>query len=139
MFIRIVHMILRVCGVIALLLGITFWINLPDDVLIPVHMLLGILVVLSLWTLGIAIATTRGGTIVLGVGALVWGLLVIALGLTQTRLLVDPSVHWIIQVLHLLLGVGAIGFGETIARRYGRINNGKLQERQSDTSDQLTA
>jgi hypothetical protein len=106
---------------------------------LPVHMLLGILVVLSLWTLGIAIATNRGGTIVLGVGALVWGMLVIALGLTQTRLLVDPSVHWMIQILHLLLGVGAIGFGETIARRYRRINNGKLQERQSDTSDQLTA
>ncbi len=41
--------------------------------------------------------------------------------------------------MFILLGVGSIGFGETIARRYRRINNGKLQERQSDTSDQLTA
>lgn len=122
MLIRIPQMILRVCGGLALLLGITFWLNLPDDVLIPVHMLLGILVVLTLWILGIATATTRGGNIGLSVGAIVWGLLVLSLGLTQTRLLVDPSVHWIIQVLHLLLGIGALGLGETIARRYRRIN-----------------
>lgn len=71
---------------------------------------------------GIVTATTRGGNIGLGVGAIVWGLLVLSLGLTQTRLLVDPSVHWIIQVLHLLLGIGALSFGEMIARRYRRIN-----------------
>ena len=122
MLIRIPQMILRVCGLMALLLGITFWINLPDDALIPVHMLLGILVVLSLWMLGIIMATARGGNIALGVGAVIWGVLVLSLGLTQTRLLVDPSVHWIIQVLHLLLGMGAIGLGETIASRYRRIN-----------------
>lgn len=122
MLIRIPQMILRVCGGLALLLGITFWLNLPDDVLIPVHMLLGILVVLTLWILGIVTATTRGGNIGLSVGAIVWGLLVLSLGLTQTRLLVDPSVHWIIQVLHLLLGIGALGLGETTARRYRRIN-----------------
>jgi hypothetical protein len=124
MLIRIPQMILRVCGLTALLLGITFWINLPDDVLIPVHMSLGILVVLTLWMLGIVIATTRGGNIALGVGAIVWGVLVLSLGLTQTRILVDPSVHWIIQVLHLLLGVGAISLGETIARRYRGIKAG---------------
>ncbi|HYT27611.1 MAG TPA: hypothetical protein VEL72_01230 [Ktedonobacteraceae bacterium] len=118
MLIRIPQMILRVCGLIALLLGITFWINLPDDALIPIHMLLGILVVLSLWMLGIIMATARGGNIALGVGAIIWGALVLSLGLTQTRLLIDPSVHWIIQVLHLLLGMGAIALGETIARRY---------------------
>ena len=122
MLIRIPLILLRVCWVIALLLGITFWLNLPDDVLIPVHMVLGILVVLTLWMLGIVIAITRGGNIGLGLGAIVWGLLVLGLGLTQTRILVDPSVHWIIQILHLLLGIGAISIGQMIAVRYSRIN-----------------
>jgi len=107
-----------VCWVIAILLGITFWLNLPDDMLIPVHMALGIVIVLMLWILGMVSVTTKGGSIGLGVGAIVWGLLVLILGLTQTRILVNPSVHWIIQILHLLLGIGAISIGQLIAVRH---------------------
>ncbi len=67
-------------------------------------------------------ATIKGGSIGLGVGAILWGLLVIGLGLTQTRILVDPPVHWIIQILHLLLGIGAIALSQMIAVRYKRTN-----------------
>jgi len=56
-----------VCWVIAILLGITFWLNLPDDMLIPVHMALGIVIVLMLWILGMVSVTTKGGSIGLGV------------------------------------------------------------------------
>ncbi len=121
MLIRIPLIILRVCWVIAILLGITFWLNLPDDMLIPVHIALGIVIVLMLWILGLVSATTKGGSIGLGVGAIVWGLLVLILGLTQARILVNPSVHWIVQILHLLLGIGAISIGQLIAVRYERI------------------
>jgi hypothetical protein len=40
--------------------------------------------------------------------ALIWGLIVPILGVTQTRLLPGPA-HWLIQTLHLLVGLVAIG------------------------------
>jgi hypothetical protein len=48
--------------------------------------------------------------------AAVWGLIVPILGLTQTNLLVG-STHWLIEVLHLLVGLGAIGMAEGLAAR----------------------
>jgi hypothetical protein len=48
--------------------------------------------------------------------ASLWGLLVVVLGLTQGRLLTG-DVHWVIQVLHLLVGLGAIGQAEGLGRR----------------------
>jgi hypothetical protein len=57
------------------------------------------------------------------------GLLVLFVGLTQgtdespkTLLYLSPSTHWVIQVVHLLLGICAIGIGEAIAGRYKRSN-----------------
>ena len=38
------------------------------------------------------------------------------LGLTQTRLLTG-SAHWLIEVLHLLVGVAAVGMAEGLAAR----------------------
>jgi hypothetical protein len=48
--------------------------------------------------------------------ALVWGLIVPMLGLTQTQIL-PGSAHWLIQVLHLLVGLGAISLAETLGRQ----------------------
>jgi hypothetical protein len=47
--------------------------------------------------------------------AIVWGLVVPILGLNQDRLLVG-SAHWVIEVLHLLVGLGAVGLAERLAR-----------------------
>ncbi len=118
--VRIAIMVLRVTVLLALILGILFWTGNALG-LVLIHMALGILAVLSLWILGGAIASTKGG-IGLAIGAFVWGLLVAVLGLTQGNLLAAGSTHWVIQVLHLLLGLGAIGLGEMIAGRYKRIS-----------------
>jgi hypothetical protein len=48
--------------------------------------------------------------------AAVWGLIVPIVGLTQTNLLTG-SLHWVIQVIHLLLGLGLLGLAETLATR----------------------
>jgi hypothetical protein len=110
----IVNMLLRLAGLIAIVLGLLFWTGnaLP---LIPIHMLVGIIVVLALWTLAILAfrAGVNPGLVAL---AIVWGLIVLILGMTQNGLL-PGSWHWVIQVLHLLLGLGAIGQGEGLARR----------------------
>ncbi len=120
MLVRITVMVLRISAVLALILGILFWTQTAGGPLVPIHMLLGIIVTLSLWTLGVVIATAKGsGNVGIGAGAIVLGLLVIGLGLTQQTLLVGTS-HWVIQVLHLLLGLLAIGMGEMINGRYRR-------------------
>lgn len=127
MLVRISSNVLRVCALLALILGIIFWTSDVQGVLVPIHMLLGILVVLSLWVLGYAIATApRGKNIGLAVGAVVLGLLVLIVGLTQNNLSgplgPDASAHWVIQVVHLILGLLAIGIGEAIGARYKRSN-----------------
>ena len=120
MIVRIVSNVLRASALLALILGILNWIGVLPDSLVAIHMLLGIIVVLSLWILGGVIATTRGG-IGLALGAFVLGLITLGVGLTQQQLLPEPnSAHWVIQVIHLLLGLSAIGMGEAISGRYRR-------------------
>ncbi len=119
MIIRTAQWVLRVCVGLALILGILFWTSNAADSLILVHMVLDILVVLSLWTLGFAQALTRGGSWGLAIGAVVIGLILAVSGGTQDEILTGPW-HWVIQVIHLLLGLSALGLGERIGRRARR-------------------
>jgi hypothetical protein len=124
MVFRIASVVLRVCGGLALLLGILFWSGNAYH-LIRLHMLL----VLSLWIVGIGQALARGGSWPLAGAALLLGLLVLVVGMSQTRLLVGPF-HWVIEVIHLLLGVLAIGVGQRAAAR-GRRRSAPGQEQPS--------
>lgn len=121
MVVRIASMVVRICGVLLLILGILLWLDIATS-LVLVHMLLGIILTIALWVLGVVIATSKkGGSIGLGIGAIVLGLIVVGLGLTQQGILAQPGdPHWIIQVLHLLLGLLAIGMAEMISGRYRR-------------------
>ncbi len=103
------HWMIRITGVVQLFLGILFWIE-QNDSLIPYHILIGSVLVISLWALAILAGqagVVRGFVVV----ALVLGLIVVLFGLTQTLILPGPA-HWVVEVLHLLLGLGAIGQGE---------------------------
>jgi hypothetical protein len=106
--------LVRVCGVVQLVLGGLFWTGNALD-LVPLHMLVGFLLVLGLWTLA-ALAARAGVQPSLVALAAVWGLIVPILGLNQDRLLAG-SAHWLIEVLHLLVGLGAIGQAEGLAAR----------------------
>jgi hypothetical protein len=127
--VRISLMVLRLCVVLAVILGILFWLNIitPAGTILSVHETLGILVVVTLWIIGVMLLTRGGGTIGLAVVALVWGALILYVGLNQETILPSPSQHWIIQVVHLLLGLGAGGLGETCARRYKAAKKGKAR------------
>ena len=120
MLVRITIMALRISVLLALILGIVFWTGNGDS-LKTIHIVLGILVVLSLWILGFAQATAKGGNWGLTAGAFLLGLILPIFGLGQGGLLPGSSAHWIIQVIHLLLGLAAIGLGEMIAGRYKRL------------------
>jgi hypothetical protein len=118
MLIRIASILMRVCGILALILGLLFWGNIARE-LLRFHILLGVLLVLCLWIAGVGQAFAKGGSWALAGGALLLGMVVIGVGLNQSAWLVGPW-HWVIQVLHLLLGVFAVGVGQMAAARYQR-------------------
>ena len=109
-----IQMGIRVLGVIQLVLGILFWTGNALG-LVDLHQLIGILLVLALWTQA-ALAHRAGVPGGLVAGAAVYGLIVPIVGLTQRELL-PGSAHWVIQVIHLLLGIGLIGLAENLATR----------------------
>ena len=108
-------MVLRLAVLAALIMGILLWIGNADN-LIPIHMLIGIIVVLSLWTIGLAQGFMKGGSFALAAATFILGLILAIVGLYQQSWL-PGSAHWVIQVIHLLLGLSAIALGEMI---YGR-------------------
>jgi hypothetical protein len=130
MVFRIASIVLRLCGALAVILGLLFWSGNALN-LIPIHMLLGLLVVLSLWIVGIGQAFSRGGSWPLAIGALLLGLLVIVVGMRQSSLLVGPF-HWVIQVVHLLLGILAVGSGQIAAARWR--NSSTMREEQPSSA-----
>jgi hypothetical protein len=75
--------------------------------------------VLALW--GLAWQAGRAGVVAGFVGFVYfWGFVVLALGLTQAKL-VPGGAHWIVQLLHLLAGLLAIGQGEGLYYRARRL------------------
>ena len=111
--------LVRITGVVLLILGLLLWTGDVPPSLIPVHILLGVVLVLSLWLLA-ATASTQGVPVGMTVGVAVLGLITLAFGLVQ-RGLVPGGAHWIIQGIHLLLGMLTVGSGEMIGGRLRRI------------------
>jgi len=109
-------MVLRLGVLLALILGILFWVGVvQNDTLTLIHMLIGFIVVIALWVIGLAQGFVKGGSFPLAVATFVVGLLLAIVGLFQQKWLPEPNpMHWIIQVIHLLLGLSAIGLGEMI-------------------------
>ena len=96
---------LRIAMVVQLLVGIALWTG-HGYALRNFHMAVGMLFVLLLWTIAIR-AFARRHRVPLAVFALVWGLVIPALGMMQQRLLIG-DLHWIVRLLHLAVGVAAM-------------------------------
>jgi hypothetical protein len=106
----------RGLGSLMLVLGLLVWTE-NFDILVPIHILLGLLLVITLLALAYvaARASVPLGPVILVVA---WTLVMLVIGLTQENTFPDPSTfHWVIQVVHLLIGVGAIGMGEMLRSR----------------------
>jgi hypothetical protein len=110
-------LLVRIEAPIIITLGLLFWTG-NADALIPVHMLLGIVLVLALWTLCV-VAAVAGVNLGLVAVAALWGVVVPLLGIMQDRLLPGPA-HWVIQVLHLLVGITAIALANVLGLRIRR-------------------
>jgi len=104
-------MLVRLCFAALLVLGIVFWTGHGLS-LIPAHMIVGIILVVSLWLTSILAAVARAplGFVALG---LLWGALTIWFGVNQMSFL-PGSAHWVVQVAHLLIGMVAAGLNERI-------------------------
>ena len=101
----------RVTGGTQLLLGTAIWTGRAESV-IPIHVSVGLVLLLSLWTLtGLAVGQVAAWRVAL---AGFWGLLMVTLGLSQDSLL-PGSLHWLIQVVHLGVGLAAVAQAETLA------------------------
>jgi hypothetical protein len=104
--------IVRLAGILQIALGVLFWLGIARS-LVTLHIISGLILVLALWVLAF-LAIQRGANSRLGIAAVVWGLIVVALGMTQATLIPGPA-HWVIQVLHLLVGMAAIGQAHSLA------------------------
>jgi hypothetical protein len=111
---NVLRILVSAIGVVMIVLGLLFWTG-NAFALLPLHMLLGIALVLMLWIIAVMALVARINPI-LAVVALIWGLIVPILGITQYQLL-PGSLHWIIQTLHLLVGIIAIALANILARQ----------------------
>lgn len=109
---RIASMVLRLCALVAIVLGILFWTGNAEQ-LRELHMTVGILLVLALWTIAIGQASKPGGMGRL-LAAIVVGVALAIIGMTQEHILPGQN-HWIIQVTHLAVALLAVGLGEMLA------------------------
>ena len=108
---RILLVFVRAAMAVQVILGIGFWTGNWTS-LVSVHMVIGVLFVIALWVIaGIAAANRRpGGLVAFG---FIWGVVVVALGMTQKGILIG-DLHWIIRVLHLAVGIAAMPIAERL-------------------------
>jgi hypothetical protein len=121
LLIRIPSMLIRVSGALVLILGIIFWTGHLDAGRVNLqglHIALGIVLVLSLFWLA-ALNYRNSGNVGLSVAAFVDGVALYIVGQYQAGWL--PNAHWVIQVIHLALGLAAIGLGEALGARLSRM------------------
>ena len=118
--VRIIQWIAGIAGLGALALGLLFWIAQID--LLNIHMLLGLTVALALLVLSIVMVATRGMRL-LGAIGIVYAFILPVFGLTQSGILTG-STHWLIQVAHLLVGLGALALAGIMGTRYIRLKRG---------------
>jgi hypothetical protein len=106
-----------VTGTLQIILGVIIWFGVAD-VFILVHILSGIILVLGLWTLAI-IAGRMGMNLGFVAFAIAWGLMAVILGITHDGL-IPGQAHWIIQVLHLIVGLIVIGLAQLLGAQIKR-------------------
>jgi hypothetical protein len=116
MAIRIASAVLSLAGLLALVLGLLFWAGTVSN-LLSIHMLLGLLAVGALWVIGIGQAFAKAGNWAIAASALVVGAVTLVMGMIQSSLMIGDA-HWVVQVVHVLLGLLTIGMGHMGAARY---------------------
>jgi len=103
---------IRITGLALVVLGLLLWVDAASG-LRSIHILLGLVLVVALVAAAV-LALRAGAKPVLPAIAIAWAFLTAALGMVQAQLLVGDA-HVVVQVIHLLVGIVAIGLGEALA------------------------
>jgi hypothetical protein len=120
---RILQIIVGFAGLCALVLGLFIWIANTD--LTDIHLLFGLLVTLGLLVMSI-IALTARGLRIWGIVGIIYAIIVLIFGETQSTMLTG-NLHWLIQTLHTLVGIGAIVLTGALGARYRTLKRGEAK------------
>lgn len=115
---RILLVFMRAAMAVQVILGIGFWTGHWAN-LVGAHMAIGALFVIALWVIA-GIAAARGGPARLVAFGFVWGVVVLALGMTQQRILIG-DLHWMIRIVHLVVGIAAMPIAERLVAGRGAV------------------
>lgn len=112
--INVLRWILRLAFIGSFILGFVLWSGHGYQYL-RLHMILGftITILLLLFVIVALVSRVRPA---LPLITLLWAVALPFLGIAQLRMMPGPN-HWIIRVVHLILGLGAIAFGESLSKR----------------------
>ena len=120
---RILQIIVGIAGLCALVFGLFIWIANID--LTDIHMFFGLLVTLGLLVMSIIVLTTRRLRI-WGMVGIVYAIIVLIFGVSQSTMLVG-HLHWLIQTLHMLVGIGAIVLTGFLGAHYRTLRRGEAK------------
>jgi hypothetical protein len=120
---RILQIIVGIAGLCALVLGLFIWIANSD--LTDIHLLFGLLVTLGLLVMSI-IALTASRQRIWGLVGIVYAVILLIFGESQSNILVG-NLHWLIQALHTLIGIGAIVLTGALGARYRTLKRGEAK------------
>jgi len=112
--INILRWILRFGFLASLGIGVALWGGHAYNYL-QLHMWIGFIITFALLAL-VALALLSRMRPILPLLALVWAVLLPAIGIGQLKMMPGAN-HWVMRVLHLIIGVGAIGFGEVLSKK----------------------
>ena len=128
--VRLISLLARVALMVTLGFGLLYWIAqllrwrgllvFLSHVGFPgIHEWFGVIGAVGLLILA-GIAIINRGSRALGAGGVVYALLFPVFGMTQT-LILTGNLHWLIQVAHLAVGLGAMALVLRIEKRYQSI------------------
>jgi len=131
--VRIISLIARLALMVTLVLGLLYWIaQIPAlrmvlTLLVRIHATsihegFGLTGALFLLVLSVMAGRSRGARWLALLGVL-YAFLLPAFGLTQAQILVG-NLHWLIQIVHLLFGIGAMYLALLIEKRYQQLKRG---------------
>ena len=121
--------VVRIAGLVQIVLGLAFWSGNALS-LIPLHMLIGMVVVLGLWFL-VVFASRAGLRLAPVVLAFLLGLVVPVFGVAHIGLF-PGQWHWVVRLVHLALGIGTLYVADQLAEYV--LRRGAREAARSDLS-----
>jgi hypothetical protein len=119
--VKIIRYAVRLLALLLVALGALFWSGRSLE-LLPVHMRLGEVLIALLWILA-GMGLRAGVKAGLAIGAILYGLFAFVFAMNMAALL-PGGAHEIIRVVHLLIGLGAVGLAEGLGAKIQRGTEG---------------